>query len=159
MSEFLETLKTRMAEAQKRFNESQQKLQVAQLEHQTAAQEFSSWQKAVEVEARREAAIPAGAEGPLPIATRTTVVLEPSTTEPNKTQMIRELLRDHPAGMTPGEVWRAVKNSFPHRAYVYSVLKRLTEREQIIGPRRGKYFFRVPSKPEEGKLQEPTIVH
>ncbi len=50
----------------------------------------------------------------------------------------------------------AVKEQFAHRAYVYSVLKRLKDKDQII-ERRGRYFFRVTPKLAEAKDQ--AIIH
>ncbi len=63
--------------------------------------------------------------------------------------MIRSVLRQHPNGITPAEIWREVKDNVG-RAYVYSVLKRLKDRKQVT-ERRGKYFLQIITKPEEGK--------
>ena len=54
MSQFLEMLKARFADAQQRLQVATANLQKAQLEHQAVMQEFGSWQNAIAVESRRE---------------------------------------------------------------------------------------------------------
>lgn len=53
MSDFLTTLKERLAASQLRLAQATAKLQIAQQEHQRATQEFISWQNAVNVESHQ----------------------------------------------------------------------------------------------------------
>jgi hypothetical protein len=170
MSTFLDTLKDRLAESSKRYQEVSERFKIAQTEHQNATaklqktqaeyttlgQEFGSWQKAVEVETRKEqaAALTAGIP-PSPEAEQKSsppVSQAAIAPEVNKTDLIREVLQQHPGGMIPADVWKAAKTHIPDRTYVYSVLKRLKDRGEI-SVKRGKYFFRMTPKPEEAKQQ------
>jgi len=150
MSAFLEQLIEEMNEAQKRFALAQQDLQRAQAVFQAAAQEFQSYQHIVAARTRKEqegSASPAtivGKGAAAPVA-----ALPPQQTEIdeiNKTELVRELLRQHPNGMTGRELWSAVKDKFLHRQYVYSVLKRLKKKGYVVQKRK-KYVF--TAKPEE----------
>ncbi len=173
MSTFLDTLKERLAESSQRYQEVSERFKIAQTEHQNATaklqrtqaeyttlgQEFGSWHKAVEVETRKEqaATVTAGiAPTPQEHKPSATVVsqvpADVTTPEVNKTDLIREVLQQHPAGMIPADIWKSVKTNIPDRTYVYSVLKRLKDRGEI-SVKRGKYFFRMTPKPEEAKQQ------
>jgi hypothetical protein len=178
-SALLEELRTRhrvaqarLQEATQAFQESQQAQAAAQAAFQKAQQALSAAQQqmhgwtvalvtveAEEVE-RRQAShasqvqpttAPAPAE-PAPSSIGTVEIAEPV----GKTEIIRDLLRQHPQGMTPTEIWGQVRDRFKHRAYLYNVLKRLTDREEL-SVRRGKYSFRIA--PPEVKLEEVTTVH
>jgi hypothetical protein len=155
MSEFLETLKARMADAQKRFLTAQQKLQIAQSEHQAAAQEFTSWQNAVQAETRREQA----RNGIVPVSAVTNQTQSnqtPNAPESNKTEVVRELLRQHPMGITPSELWKKLNGQMAYRAYLYSVLKRLKDRGEAT-ERRGKYFLRVVTQQREESKEQAIV--
>jgi sugar-specific transcriptional regulator TrmB len=164
MSEFLETLKTNLAEAQKRFTAKQQELTRLNAEFQAVVQEFNAWQTLVNVQTRKEQAesgitasgsvtlalpqSPANPSIPAP-APQTVVTPSPET---NKTEIVRQLLKQHETGMTPSEIWKLVKTQIPHRPYLYSVLKRLKERGDIL-EKRGKYVFRFIPKSVDVKEQ------
>lgn len=159
---FLDEIRTRLQDCQKRAQEITGRLQAVQLEHQSVMQELGSYQKIFDVENRRvqqqqQQTLPATtnlavSQQPHPIV----VSVEPSTSdEANKTEAIRELLRQHPAGMTPGQIWQVMKGQIAYRQYIYSVLKRLKDKKQVA-ERRGKYFFQVLAKPEE--VREPTTL-
>jgi hypothetical protein len=151
MSEFLEQLKKDLADAQKRHQEMAARLNALNAEYQAVSQEVNSYAKIVEVQTRKE-------QGTVKVAVNIHVApagsgkaalltAPPSDSdEPNKTELVRELLRQHPSGMTGAELWTAVKNKFPHRQYVYSVLKRL-KKKGFVAQRRKKYIF--TAKPEE----------
>jgi hypothetical protein len=174
LSTFLETLKERLVDAQRRMQIATSTLQSAQAQHQAITQELTSWSKAVEVETRREQsemkvrAYDASLLSAASEASASTVTLPPATTgapvpEPpkiNKTEVVRELLRQHATGMKPVEVWKATKDKIPQRAYVYAVLKRLKDSDEVT-IRRGKYFARMAVKPEETKPEQSstTTVH
>ena len=152
MSDFLEQLKKDLADAQKRHQEVTARLQALNAEYQAVSQEVNSYAKIVEVQTRKEhgaSAVPVPATPQvvravfrMPIGHTQT----PATEENNKTEMVREILRSHPSGMTGGELWVAVKDKFPHRQYVYSVLKRL-KKKGYVTQKRKKFIF--TAKPEE----------
>jgi hypothetical protein len=144
MSTFLETLKARMADSETRLQEAQRKLNSAQREHDLAAKECASWQTAVEIETRKSA----------PAAPAQFTLQQPADEEDkdegaNKTEMIRDVLRKHPAGATPADVWKALQGQIKQRNYVYSVLKRLKDRNKVT-TRRGKYFLVATQDEQEG---------
>lgn len=153
--DFLEECKARFVEAQKRVQVTNQELQIAQARHQGAMQEANSLQFMIHTETIRRQqnntipaqAVPKTIPAEVPAA-------QPS--EVNKTDMIRELLRQHPTGMTPTEIWREVKSQMTHRAYLYSILSRLKDRDEV-SVKRKKYFLRVVPKPAEEK--EAAVVH
>lgn len=70
--------------------------------------------------------------------------------EGNKTEAVRSLLRQHPTGMTPAEMWEGLKAQISNRVYLYSVLKRLKDRGQVR-EKRGKYYY-------NSVTEEPTAV-
>jgi hypothetical protein len=147
MSELIERLKIGLAEAQTRHAEVTKRHQAITAEWQLSNAEVNGYQKVLELETRRElqkAATAPQMEGP---ATRANQEAEQ---ESNKTQVVRDALALHP-GLTPAQVWGAVKNQISRRTYVYSVLKRLKDRKQII-ERRGKYYLpEVPKMAEGGE--------
>lgn len=71
----------------------------------------------------------------------------------NKTEIVRELLRSHTNGITPADLWKGFQIQAPgtSRQYLYSVLKRLRDREYVC-VRRGKYVLKT--KPQE----VPTVI-
>jgi hypothetical protein len=158
VSTFLETIKLRLAEAQRQHQEATAKFQRAQAEFQSIAQKLQSWQIALQTETQREQAEAA-------LANQDTMQQEPPAkhqqnvavttiasaesridADVNKTDLIRQQLRQHPAGMTGKELWDAVKVQISYRPYVYSVLKRLRDKQEVI-VRRKKY--RLVPKPGE----------
>ena len=151
MSDLIDRLKIGLAEAQARHAEITKKFQMAQAEWQAANAEVNGYQKVIELETRKElekAATAPQMEGPVSQAE------QQAEQDSNKTQIVRDALALHP-GLTPAQVWGAVKNQISRRPYVYSVLKRLKDRKQII-EKRGKYYLPTPPKIEEGT--EPTTL-
>ena len=135
-------------------------------------QEVFGWQKAVEAETRREAqdaaiALAAARAQQVPIPIQPLAAppaqalppvaahVEQDKSEMNKTDAVRAVLRQHATGLTPGDVWEAVKNQIGNRDYVYSILKRLKDSGQAA-ERRGKYFLREIPKSEEVR-EEPSL--
>jgi len=180
-SSFLETIKTRITDAQKRWQEAQQKLQAVQQEFQVAQLELTHWQGAMQAEMRRTGQLPPTPAPPQPQPSpqpriiaqggvvhtdspAPNVVVVSANSQPlrrnpepqsdvNKTELVREILRQHPTGMSPAEIWETLKDEMS-RDYIYAVLKRLKDRNQIVFQRkRRKYLMRVPQKPEEDKVQ------
>jgi hypothetical protein len=138
MSAFLDTLRERMTEAQRRVGETQKALHLATSAHQTALSEFTSWSTAYEAESRREGISPVSPPAPA-------VTPREADVEGNKTELIREIIRQHPTGITPGEIWQRVKNQLPRRNYVYAVLGRL-KNSDLVSVRNGKYRFKNATK-------------
>ena len=174
VSEFLEIVRARWGDATKRLQSATLRLQQAQAEHQAAAQEAHSWQTILQSEERREAAQrvatanPLGTEPPAgntiqqqpsaqtpPTVPLSVVSNAPAESDLNKSELIRQALRSHPGGLKPAEVWHKLKDQIPNRSYIYSVLGRLKERDQVL-IKRGKYTLRIVTpKGEEGKEHLP----
>jgi hypothetical protein len=163
VSSFLDELKSRQMDAHRKFQISQQKLQQAQSEHQAIVVELTSWQNAVAAETRREqqesaasdASAVAGTDRPT-LTTQPTDQSESNHQEINKTGVIRDALRQHPAGIRPVELWKELKGQID-RGYLYSVLKRLKDRKQVT-EKRGKYYPQIISKTEESAKEQSQIV-
>jgi len=156
MSDFLETCKIRQAVAQRRMSEAQAKFQAAQQELALAQQEFQAWSHAVNFETRREQIekqTPASTQTVQPMQSQPVASLPAApqeTQETNQTELVRDALRQHPAGMTPVELWRELKDKV-QRPYLYSVLKRLRDKDEV-SVRRKRYYLRVnPTKTDEAK--------
>src|ERR1051326_8895490 len=103
MSQFLEEVKTRMEEAQKRLQAAMATLQQAQAQHNAAAQEFGSLQHLYQLEMRRSQgavnpAVPQIASNPTAPAAPNSHTAENGK---NKSEIVRQMLRDHPTGPTP----------------------------------------------------------
>jgi len=154
MSTFLETLQSRLAEAEKNLEQAQKRLTLAHAQSAEAVTEVEGWKKAVAAELRREQQASGVAPHPQPEPEANATSPDPNS-ELNKTQMVREILRQNPTGMTPAAIWGRMKNQIAHRPYLYSILKRLKDKDQVF-IRRGKYFYRVSPKTEEG--DEHSIV-
>jgi hypothetical protein len=153
MSDLLERLKEGLAEAQKRQAEVGRRFQIVQLEFQAANAELVGYQKVLELETRRELekAAAAPAEGPATKAEQ-----QAEAVEINKTQLVKDALADHP-GLTPAQLYGALKHQMPRRNYLYSVLKRLKDRKQVC-EKRGKYYLPAVPKIEEVHEQQPSTL-
>jgi len=167
MNTVLDGLKERLEAAKARLALAQQRWQAVQSELQAATQNHAIWSSAVQIEMAEEAAKLAEAQAkqipmelPTTEAPRTEVPEsdsansgEPQTESINKTELIREQLQGHSHGMTPTDLWKAVGSTISNRAYLYSILKRLRDRDEIV-LRRGKYFIKV--KPAEVQEKNET---
>jgi hypothetical protein len=151
MNQFLEELKTRLADTTRRLQAAQQKSAIAQAELQAVTQEYNSLQHLAHVETAR---IQQSAGTPITVNVTSRIAESalPQTSDTNKTETIRELLRQHPTGMTPTDIWKEVKGQMAHRPYLYSILKRLKDKDEVC-VRRGKYIAKMTAKPEESKGQ------
>ncbi len=159
MNSTIEDIRERVAVAQKALNEAIQQLQVAQQNHQKSANDFNILNAAMAILTRQEEEkkaaasekqLPMGLSEAEPASEPTSLMAVSShsgeTTPPNKTELVRELLRRHMGGMTPTEIWKELRGQFVHRAYLYSVLKRLRDRDEVA-LRRNKYALKI--KPAE----------
>ena len=154
MNVLLERLKTGLVAAQKKQAEVLKQFQAVQAEYNAATQEVLGYQKVLENETRieeQQATLAGMAKDG--VKALEGIGEESTASIPNKTQLIREALEQNP-GMTPADTWKAVRGKIKSRNYVYSVLKRLKDRKQLI-ERRGKYYLPATPKTEEGN-ETPT---
>jgi hypothetical protein len=159
MDDFLTILKSRLQDAQKWMQEAQQKLAVAQNEFQRASQEYNSWNYAFAVETQRAAQAANGTKPTtqpgmpraLPQHPGATALIEAKPEAKNKTELVRTFLKQHPNGATPTDIWENLKSEMD-RAYIYSVLKRLKDKDEIQ-ERRGKYYFKHRPEADEDTLK------
>lgn len=172
MSITLDDLNSRLTAAQHHLTDAELRLKHAQQVHAYATYEVNTWTAAVNIEKQREearqkaAAIPTTtstsvnatpAQAALPAKQATSEAAQPhESQEVNKTEMIRDLLRRSPTGMTPSDLWKQVKAQFTHRPYLYSVLKRLKDRDEVT-VRRGKYLLKTIQKVEEQKPNSTAV--
>jgi hypothetical protein len=178
MAKIIEEIQARLAEAQKRLTETTQTFQVAQQAQQAAQHNFNVWNMAMQIEQRDEqlrqakatekqlslpTVIPRAEPTPTAVASiaapvATTISEQPADTSEaiNKTNVVRDLLRQHPTGMSAVDIWKQVGAQFNHRPYLYSVLKRLRDRAEIV-KRRNKYCLTAISK--VGEVKEQSVVH
>jgi hypothetical protein len=166
MAKILEEIQTRLVEAQKQLAEATQVLTAAQQKHQAASHNFNVWNAAMQLEQREEQLRQAAAtekQSELPLSTTKPVASIASPIEHvvdtseavNKTEIVRTLLKQHPAGMSAVDIWKEVGAQFTHRPYLYSVLKRLRDREEVI-KRRNKYCLTAIPK-VEGVKEQPVV--
>lgn len=169
MATILEELQTRTDESKKRFDEATKTFQVAQQALAMAQHTFNVWNNALQAEMREEQLRQATAdEKQLPLPTGkpneppaqllevTPIESNDISESMNKTNVVRELLHKHPAGMTAIDIWRQVGSTFKHRPYLYSVLKRLRDRDEV-SMRRGKYYLKLATKVDETREQEAMV--
>jgi hypothetical protein len=171
MTKIIEELQARVAESKQRLDDVTKTFQTAQQVFQQAQQDHNVWNLALQAEVRDEqrrvaAAIEQQSELPLSNAKPTPLAPAPITPpieQPtdasealNKTDVVRSLLKQHPTGMSAVDIWQAVGAQFTHRPYLYSVLKRLRDREEII-KRRNKYC--LIAIPKSGEVKEQPVVH
>jgi len=155
--DFLEELKTRLQEATRKLADAQKEMLAAQGRFQAVAQEHGSLQHLINVEQAARQKANEQQDNFFPEIQRqeppqSTVTL---STE-NQTDTVRNLLKQHPTGITPRDMWKQVQTQIKYRAYFYSILKRLRDKDEVI-VRRGKYMMKIVPKVEEGK--EHTSVH
>ena len=169
MAKILQEIQTRLAEAHKQLAEATQVLATAQQKHASAQHNFNVWNAAAQLEQRDEqlrqatateaqSELPLSTTNPAPLASITSPIEQPADASEtlNKTDVVRNLLKQHPTGMSAVDIWKEVGAQFTHRPYLYSVLKRLRDREEII-KRRNKYCLTAVPKAEEVKGQH--VVH
>jgi hypothetical protein len=153
MSQLIERLKEGFVDAQKRQAEVGERWKAVQAEWNAVSTEVSGYAKVIELETKRElerAATLPPVEGP------PTQAEQRIDQDANQTQLVRDALANHPGGLTPAQVWGAVKGKVTKRTYVYSILKRLKDRKQVV-EKRGKYCLPPTPKVEEGVEQTPTL--
>jgi hypothetical protein len=164
MSKILEELQSRAAEAKKRLDEATALFQSAQQAQTQAQHNFNVWNLAAQIEAREEQQRQiVASEKQLPLPTGKPHVTPSLSAAPedvidnsealNKTDIVRNLLKQHPAGMSAVAIWEEVGTQFNHRPYLYSVLKRLRDRQEIV-KRRNRYSLATIARAEGDKEQQ-----
>jgi hypothetical protein len=163
--ELLEQIAALHKKAHERLQTAAQGLQRAQQEHNVASQEFMTWQNALIMLQKAPAQPPSNQP---PTAIRLQIGAAANVAQPapglsaetaqnpsppaqheeiNKTDAVREILRQHPQGIRPTEIWKQLGSQFKDRAYLYSILKRLKDKQQVC-ERRGKYYVKAMPKIE-----------
>jgi hypothetical protein len=135
----LEYLKSGFEDAQKRFQETQSRMQAMQAEFNVVAQEFNAWQTLYRAEMAKQGTMPLPASPKPQLRRANSIPQLVGSKPPSQTDVVRAVLKERPAGMTPNEIWKEVEQQMANRTYLYSVLKRLKERGDAI-ERRGKYY-------------------
>lgn len=157
MSEWLEELKVRLSDAQKRLQVTQVEMGAVQSRFQSVATEVGSLQHLLNMETARLQSESAGGSENMPNPQGDAAPKSQSTEaavlqfqETNKTAAVREMIRQRPGGVTATDLWKQVKTQMKHRAYLYSILKRLRDKDEVM-VRRGKYIAKIAPKTEENK--------
>ena len=160
MNEFVETLKSRVAESRQRLDEARKNFEVVEGVLKKAVAEYTAWEGALQSELRKPvtvAAVGLAAGVAAATATGTQANVPPIAADLNQTDLIRDALRRRPTGLTPAELWKVVGDQVANRSYIYAVLGRLKERDQVY-VRRGKYHIKVVEKSEpDGENQELVV--
>jgi hypothetical protein len=169
------TAQIRLKEASDIFQASQQALATAQATFQKsqaalslAQQQMQGWSIAlvtVEAEEAERLQVKNEKQLDLPAVSETPETQPPTSPlqQPEgaaeaggKTEMIRDLVRQHPQGITATEIWSHVQDRFNHRAYLYNILKRLTKNGEF-SERKGKYVSRIAAP--EVRQEGAAMVH
>lgn len=173
MSAVLDGLKERLEVAKARLATAQQQYQAAGMELQAATNDHSIWSAAVAIEMREEEKRLSEAEEKQIPMNLPDLKLRPVTSIPvpeldqmksvdapeavNKTGLVREMLREHSTGISPTDLWTELKGQLSSRAYLYSILKRLRDKDEVF-IRRKKYVLR-PKLLEVKNVAEAEITH
>lgn len=170
MNALLDGMRERLEKAKIRMASAQQVFQAAQAELQAAMAEFNVWNAAINLEVREDEKRLAESHAnqipmnlpelqPKPTAEETAddclARAVQAAAAINKTEKVREILRAHGNGVTPAGIWTEVKDHLSSRAYLYSVLKRLRDNDEV-SIRKGKY--QLKPKPIEVHLAETEAV-
>jgi hypothetical protein len=168
-----DTAQKKFVATQAEFQAVQKRMTEDQAAYAAAAQEFQSYQTLVNLHTHKEqnANTIVASTAPTALATQSGKVIpnvavsmsggsssrttdNGRSTEGNKTEAVRDLLRQHPAGMTPGEIWTHLETQLSNRTYLYSVLKRLRDRGDARA-KRGKYFLnpKIAEDQNQGLVQ------
>src|ERR1039458_4090243 len=132
MAKILEEIQTRLGEAQKQLADTTQALTIAQQKQQTAQHSFNVWVAAAQLEQRdeqlrqaaateKQSVLPLPATRPEPSASIPPIPIEQpvdASEGPNKTDVVRNLLKQHPTGMSAVDIWKEVGAQFKHRPYL-----------------------------------------
>ena len=169
MNPLVEGMREKLESAKARLFSAQQRFQAAQSELQAATGEYGIWNSAISLLMREEEKrLAESAEKQIPMdlpGINRAADGEPSdvptaianglahpaqsVTMVNQTEKVREILRNHDTGITPAGIWEEGHDLISSRAYLYAILKRLRDSDEVI-IRRGKYLLKI-NKPIEAK--------
>lgn len=167
MGTMLDTLRERLEDARSRLVLASQEYQAAGAKLQQVQTECNIWTAAVTLETREEEKrLAKASEDQIPMdlpdfmGAPNSENLSPPETHPeaaaspavvNKTQKVRDILAEHAAGIAPAEIWMEVKDYVSSRAYLYAILKRLRDNDEV-SIRRGRYSLKP--KPVQMNIEE-----
>jgi hypothetical protein len=161
MDPLLDGMKERLEKAKERLTRAQLSFQAAQAEMQTAAGEYSVWNSAISLVIRdEEKRLAESRENQIPMdlpelqtqeeehraeARDISIPVVASVATVNQTEKVRDIIRAHGTGITTGGIWTEVKDHISNRSYLYPILKRLRDRDEVC-VRRGKYLFKTKAE-------------
>jgi len=173
MSTILDSLKERLELAKARLLTAQERYQAAGAELQSATNDYNIWSAAINVEMREEEKrlavshekqistnLAESESHPIDVSS---ITIEDNSESPSagngvsKTDLVREMLRKHAAGITAAGLWTELQDRISSRAYLYSILKRLRDKDEVF-IRRKKYLLK-PKLLEEKTGMEMQIMH
>jgi hypothetical protein len=134
---FVTELRNRIQTMRKRYDEARANVQKAKAQETQVFGEISALERILESVLKERGEFESI---PVPLSPTPTLVPVNAQTE-NKTDLIRKIIRQSPAGITPGEIRKNLAERgivFPVQ-YVYSVLNR-SKKARKITERGGKYF-------------------
>jgi hypothetical protein len=174
MNLVLEGLKERREAARLRHAEISSRHQAITALLNSATAEFNVWNAAYSCELKEQEKrdqLEAEEKAKQPTLPGTTITSEPEPDAPtpvvcesapeahqesvNQTAIVRDALRLRPSGMTPADLWKAHKEEISSRPYLYSILKRMRDKDEVA-LRRGKYVLKP--KPSEVRPEAVTEV-
>jgi len=173
MSTILEELKERLEAAKLRTVSTQLKFIAAQADNQAALTDVTVWTNAVNAEMREQERLAAEADEkqmplpqisiePRPITASAIIPIpQPivddqsgsanATDSVNQADLVRDLLRERGVRMAPNEIWNALEGKISSRAYLYSILKRMRDKDEIT-----KYRNKYSIKPKPVEVKRAT---
>ena len=162
----------RLEKSKERLANAHRLMQAAQAEFQAASSEHTVWNSAIGLLAREEERLRTESNQkqiPMDLPGLEQVAAQPAPQQPiqstesripvvqsavvaNKTEKVREVLRANEHGLSTGSIWLLVRDYFTSRAYLYAVLKRLRDSDEVC-VRRGKYVLKAKPDGIKGGTQ------
>ena len=175
MNAILEELEERLEKAKLRAVSTQQRFIVAQADNIAAAADVLVWTNAVNAEMREQERLAAEADAkqmplpqipiqPRPVTAHEILLISTPALEDqgisanaaesvNQADLVRDLLRQRGVTMTPNEIWKALEGQISSRAYLYSILKRMRDKDEIK-----KWRNRYSIKPKTVEVRAATEI-
>ena len=149
MNVLIQHLRNRIEEKKKELEDADRKLHEVQTWRETVARDLEGYERAVAAESRRN-----GHEPTVEAKSTNQDSIGAPDPQGNKTDFVRFLLSSRSdLGITPSQIYLHFQkeNVKMHRNYVYSMLKRLAENDEVE-VRNGKYFPKVKGSEEVAAL-------
>jgi chromosome condensin MukBEF ATPase and DNA-binding subunit MukB len=133
---FLDELRQRLEKAQKDWERAKQALRDAKAREAQLGSQLSALRSIYDAELEKSGGRKKADVTPLKASPA------PSVSQANKAQIVREIIRANPSGLTPAEIRQKAQESGVDfkDAYVYSILLR-SKRAGKIEEKNGKYFI------------------